>query len=290
MDLVFCMQCGQKIPSTAQTCPYCGAQQTLAAASTSVPPQAASLPASTLPEGVKGWSWGAFWLNWVWAIFNKTWIGLLALIPLVNIVMVVILGAKGREWAWRNKSWSSVEHFKRVQKKWDLAGWIVAVVAFLLSIAIVAVEDRMKHSRNGEFDTSWSLDEDASKHSPASSSPARADIPPPQTTSPYPMPRMSFGKIELLGGMKRAGMEPHWISHFTKYLAEPNGFWQECVAQEAGTALIHGGMSQNEARAHAENACRGLAQHHYVCLNGKALDDAILCLQAYINEVAENGE
>ena len=115
MELVFCTQCGQKIPSSAQACPHCGAQQTQAAASTSVPPQAASLPVSTLPEGIKGWSWGAFWLSWIWAIFNKTWIGLLALIPLVNLVMMVILGLKGREWAWRNKAWPSVEHFNRVQ-------------------------------------------------------------------------------------------------------------------------------------------------------------------------------
>ena len=290
MELVFCTQCGQKIPSSAQACPHCGAQQTQAAASTSVPPQAASLPASTLPEGIKGWSWGAFWLSWIWAIFNKTWIGLLALIPLVNLVMMVILGLKGREWAWRNKAWPSVEHFNRVQKKWSLAGWIIMVVAFLSGIAIGVVEDRMKHSSNGEIDTNWSLDEDASKNSPASSSPTRADIPPPQATSPYPMPRMSFGKIDLLGGMNRAGMEQHRVSHYTKYLAEPDGFWQECVAGEAGTAQIFGGMNQNEARAHGENVCQGLVQRHYACLNGKALDDAILCLQAYINDVAENGE
>ena len=104
------------------------------------------------------------------------------------------------------------------------------------------------------------------------------------------MPRMSFGKIDLLGGMNRAGMEPHWVSHYTKYLAEPDGFWQECVAGEASTAQIRGGMNQNEARAHGENVCQGLVQRHYTCLNGKALDDAILCLQAYINDVAENGE
>jgi hypothetical protein len=189
MELVFCMQCGQKIPSSAQACPHCGAQQTQVAASTSVPPQPASLPASALPEGVKGWSWGAFWLSWIWAIFNKTWIGLLALIPLVNLIMMVILGLKGREWAWINKAWPSVEHFNHVQKKWSLAGWIIMVVAFLSGIAIGVVEDRMKHHSNGEFDTNWSLDEDANKNSPASSSPARADTSPPQAMSPYPMPR-----------------------------------------------------------------------------------------------------
>jgi len=282
MELVFCTQCGQKIPSSAQYCPYCGAQQTLATASTSIPPQAASQPASTLPEGVKGWSWGAFWLSWIWAIFNKTWIGLLALIPVLNLVMPVILGLKGREWAWRNKAWPSVEHFNRVQKNWSIAGWISLVVGLLIwGIAIGVIED---HRSNGEFDTNWSLDEGANKES------ARSDTPPPQATSPYPLPSMSFGKVDLLGAMKRAGMEQHWISHYTKYLADPEGFWRECVAGEASTAQILGGMNPNEAQAHGESVCRGIVQHHYDCLNGKALDDAVVCLQVYINDVAESGE
>ena len=34
-----------------------------------------------IPPGVAGWSWGAFLLNWIWAIGNRTWIGLLALVP-----------------------------------------------------------------------------------------------------------------------------------------------------------------------------------------------------------------
>ena len=28
----------------------------------------------TYPEGIKGWSWGAFFLNWIWAIGNKSYI------------------------------------------------------------------------------------------------------------------------------------------------------------------------------------------------------------------------
>jgi hypothetical protein len=38
--------------------------------------------------------------------------------------MVIALGIKGREWAWRHCDWDSVEHFKRVQKKWSIAGFI----------------------------------------------------------------------------------------------------------------------------------------------------------------------
>lgn len=290
MELVFCMQCGQKIPSSAQNCPHCGAQQTQAASSTSVPPQAASLPASALPEGIKGWSWGAFWLSWIWAIFNKTWIGLLALIPLVNLVMMVILGLKGREWAWRNKAWSSVDHFNLVQKKWNLAGWIIMVVAFVLGIAIGVVEDRMKQGSNGEFDTNWSLQENAGQQTPAAAQPEPANSPVSNTVAPYPMPSVSFGKVDLLGAMKRAGMEQHWITYFTNYLSDPINFWDECVISEAGSAQRFGNMNQMEAQAYGESTCKSLTQQFYACLDGNILDDAVLCLQTHINNVAENGE
>lgn len=91
---------------------------------------------AVIPEGVKGWSWGAFFLNWIWAISNRTWIGLLCLIPYIGFVMSFFLGAKGREWAWRNKRWQSVEHFNQVQKKWSF--WGVVLVVGVFAIGIVA--------------------------------------------------------------------------------------------------------------------------------------------------------
>lgn len=81
-----------------------------------------------IPEGVKGWSWGAFLLNWIWGVGNNTFIALLMLIPFVGIVMIFVLGFKGREWAWRNKLWLDVDHFNRVQKKWSIAALLIVVV------------------------------------------------------------------------------------------------------------------------------------------------------------------
>lgn len=95
------------------------------------------LEKNVLPEGIKGWSWGAFLLNWIWAIANKTWIGLLCFVPVVGIVMPFILGFKGREWAWENNSWESVEHFNRVQKKWSTWG-IGLTLGFMLIGALGA--------------------------------------------------------------------------------------------------------------------------------------------------------
>ena len=70
-----------------------------------------------IPQGVKGWSWGAFLLTPFWAIGNRTWIGLLAFIPYVSLVMAVVLGIKGREWAWKNKKWRDIQHFRSVQRR-----------------------------------------------------------------------------------------------------------------------------------------------------------------------------
>ena len=84
--------------------------------------------------GVKGWSWGAFFLSWIWAIGNRTWIGLLALIPYVNIVVMIWLGVKGREMAWKNRAWRDLDHFNSVQKKWSQWGIGLACASFVLGI------------------------------------------------------------------------------------------------------------------------------------------------------------
>jgi hypothetical protein len=97
-----------------------------------------------LPDGVAGWSWGAFLLNWIWAIGNNTWIGLIAFLPYVGFIMSIVLGMKGRQWAWQNKRWDSVEHFQRVQKRWSVWGVLLTVIvigAILASIAIPEYHD-----------------------------------------------------------------------------------------------------------------------------------------------------
>ena len=89
-----------------------------------------------IPDGIKGWSWGAFFLNWIWSIGNKTWLGLFALVPYVGFIMAIVLGIKGREWAWQNKRWESIDHFQNVQKKWS--AWGVGLVLVPAGLGIVA--------------------------------------------------------------------------------------------------------------------------------------------------------
>ncbi len=99
---------------------------------------------SEIPDGVKGWSWGAFMFNWIWAIGNKTWIGLLCLLPYIGFIFAFVLGFKGREWAWRSKKWESVEHFQRVQRKWSLWSLVffgIALLGIIAAIALPAYQD-----------------------------------------------------------------------------------------------------------------------------------------------------
>jgi hypothetical protein len=83
---------------------------------------------SVVPPEIRGWNWGAFFLNWIWGLGNSTYIALLMFVPFVNFVMPFVLGAKGNEWAWRNRVWRDVEHFKKTQRKWGWAALVILVV------------------------------------------------------------------------------------------------------------------------------------------------------------------
>jgi hypothetical protein len=81
---------------------------------------------AVVPDAIKGLNWGAFLLNWIWGIGNRTWFGLAALLPVVGWIVPFFLLIKGNEWAWRNKRWDSVEHFRWVQRRW--AQWGVGLL------------------------------------------------------------------------------------------------------------------------------------------------------------------
>lgn len=89
--------------------------------------QALNEPAE-IPAELDRWNWGAFFLNWIWGIGNSTFIALLALIPFVNIIMIIVLGARGSRWAWRNRAWRDAEQFRKTQRNWAIAGLVVWVV------------------------------------------------------------------------------------------------------------------------------------------------------------------
>ncbi|GAA0415611.1 hypothetical protein GCM10009094_19890 [Massilia aurea] len=119
----------------AAACAVCGnAAAVLAAPAVRLDKPSPRGASGDIPDGVKGWSWGAFFLNWIWAIGNRSWIGLLALVPYVGWLMVFWLGFKGREMAWKNKQWDSLEHFNRVQRKWSQWGVGIMLIALIVGI------------------------------------------------------------------------------------------------------------------------------------------------------------
>ncbi|HTA66553.1 MAG TPA: cytochrome c oxidase assembly factor Coa1 family protein [Xanthomonadaceae bacterium] len=94
---------------------------------------------ATVPPEIHGWNWGAFLLTWIWGIGNNVLLALLTLVPIVGLVMWIVLGVKGSEWAWQQKRWDSVEHFRRVQRAWAKWGVVVWLACIVLSAIFVAL-------------------------------------------------------------------------------------------------------------------------------------------------------
>ena len=96
----------------------------------------------------KRFNWGAFFLNWIWGLGNRSYITLLVfpavilgLVPFVGYIaqigLLIWFGIKGNTWAWQNKQWRSVEHFHEVQKKWAIWGIVTFIVMNILGVLIV---------------------------------------------------------------------------------------------------------------------------------------------------------
>ena len=127
----FCPKCGKEVSEGVSFCPECGQRLKVGVTPENTSGQG---KLAIVPEEVKGWSWGAFCLTWIWGICNSVWIALLCLIPFFNLAWAIVLGVQGNEWAWRNKKWDSIEHFKSTQRSWNIAG----IVVFAISIVAIA--------------------------------------------------------------------------------------------------------------------------------------------------------
>ncbi|EKQ57603.1 MULTISPECIES: hypothetical protein [unclassified Clostridium] len=87
-----------------------------------------------VPQEIRKWNWGAFMFNIFWGIGNKSYLPLLCLIPLFNIIWVFVCGAKGNEWAWKNGNYSSAQEFLLVQSTWSRAGFVAFIVTVILVV------------------------------------------------------------------------------------------------------------------------------------------------------------
>ncbi len=91
-----------------------------------------------VPDGVRGFSWGAMCLTPFWSIGNRVWIGLLSLIPGLGQLVMVWLGFHGRELAWRRQSWPSVAAFQQKQRRWSIAGLSSMTLMILLGVVLLS--------------------------------------------------------------------------------------------------------------------------------------------------------
>ena len=132
----FCPKCGKEVSEDITFCPECGQRLKVGVTPENTSGQG---ELAIVPEEVKGWSWGAFVLTWIWGIFNSVWIALLCFIPFFSLVWAIVLGVKGNEWAWRNKKWDSIEHFKSTQRSWNIAGIVVFAISIVAGVVAIIV-------------------------------------------------------------------------------------------------------------------------------------------------------
>lgn len=85
-----------------------------------------------VPQEIDRFNWGAFFFSWVWAIRHGVWIGLLALIPFVGLIMRFVLGFKGNEWAWKRNLYISSADFLHTQRRWGQVGFAAFILVLIL--------------------------------------------------------------------------------------------------------------------------------------------------------------
>lgn len=117
------------------------------------------------PEEIKtrinGWNWGAFVFTWIWGLAHSVWISLLMFVPLVNIGVMIYLGLKGNELAWKNGSWKSVEAFHARQRKWAIAAAIFFGLYLLLVILVAMLPETDEYTSDGGDESSdWPTETD----------------------------------------------------------------------------------------------------------------------------------
>lgn len=89
-----------------------------------------------------GWNWGAFLLSglWLWAHSMPGWsiaLTIALLIPGVQniaVIGLIILGVFGNKIAYRHRTFTNIEQFIEVQKRWKTAGIIISALVLVIII------------------------------------------------------------------------------------------------------------------------------------------------------------
>ncbi len=103
------------------------------------------------PREIQRWNWSAFILGPIWGIVHGIWWSILGFMPLIPIMsplfrflgiivlisVMLILGLKGNEMAWRARQWESAEKFLAVQQRWSTWSIIFAIGALVAGIVFL---------------------------------------------------------------------------------------------------------------------------------------------------------
>lgn len=137
-----CSKCNTSLQGHETFCPNCGVFIRI---DESIEPESSNsihtitsphiLHATAVPPEIKKWNWGAFTFNIVWGIGNYTYLPLICLIPIINIVWIFVCGFKGNEWAWKSGKFTNIEDFLATQETWSRAGFVY----FIVSISVLAL-------------------------------------------------------------------------------------------------------------------------------------------------------
>jgi len=125
-----------------------------------------------IPNEIKGWNWGAFFLHFIWGFAHKTYATIIVLaiimlnfsakhslgsispslkrsmvpsiISLVAFLLMlgfmIFFGLKGSEMAWQNRYFpDGVEQFKKVQKSWAIAALVIFIILAVMGILFMVL-------------------------------------------------------------------------------------------------------------------------------------------------------
>lgn len=106
------------------------------------------------PESVANkFNWGAFLFNWIWGLKYKKWVLLsilvLTFIPygfIAGIILCIIAGMKGNQWAWEEIEYKNEEDFHHAQQKWVKA-WLILLGISVILGGLIWASLPQKHSK-----------------------------------------------------------------------------------------------------------------------------------------------
>jgi len=90
-----------------------------------------------VPSELRGFGWAAFLWGPVWAVTYRVWVGLFTLVPGLGLIMNLMLGLRGAEWAYRKGAIPDIARFRRAQRNWVI-GWLAGAVLIVPIAGIVS--------------------------------------------------------------------------------------------------------------------------------------------------------